>query len=262
MVTDLFEKGWAKLPFDAEVKAWAEHAWEAGQQSMHAPEHDPWWDCEGTWFIGVDALNNDVAGKLPGGPDLPLGPKRAIETLFGALPDLHPAQMSVVFPGYPKARRGENEAGLRYRRNRDAAHLDGLLRGEDGGRRVEEPHAWILGMPLTTNAASESPLVIWEGSHEVLREALGEVFAPHPPETWHEIDVRAVYQETRKTIFETCNRVPVCAQPGEAIVMHRLTLHGVAPWVGGDVESPCRAVAYFRPILAGGVPSWIAQDGG
>ena len=45
--------------------------------------------------------------------------------LFGSLA-LHPAQLSVIYPGYPKPRVGESEAAGRYRVKRDAAHLDGL----------------------------------------------------------------------------------------------------------------------------------------
>ena len=45
--------------------------------------------------------------------------------LFGSLA-LHPAQLSVIYPGYPKPRVGESEAAGRYRAKRDAAHLDWL----------------------------------------------------------------------------------------------------------------------------------------
>ena len=39
----------------------------------------------------------------------------------------HKAQLSVIFPGYPKPRIGDSEAAFEYRRKRDAAHVDGLL---------------------------------------------------------------------------------------------------------------------------------------
>jgi hypothetical protein len=84
---------------------------------------------------------------------------------------LHPAQLSVIRPGYPQPSPEETPAAFAYRRDRDAAHLDGLLPiGPEKRRMVKEPHGWILGLPL--NETTASPLTIWEGSHEVIRAAL------------------------------------------------------------------------------------------
>jgi hypothetical protein len=44
----------------------------------------------------------------------------------GPLP-LHRAQVSVTYPGYPAPDPEESDAAHRFRRDRDAAHLDGLL---------------------------------------------------------------------------------------------------------------------------------------
>ncbi len=65
-------------------------------------------------------------------------------------------------PGRGRAR---TKPAFRFRLNRDAAHLDGLLPiGPDKRRMVKEPHAWILGLPLNACGAGASPLVVWEGS--------------------------------------------------------------------------------------------------
>ena len=75
-----------------------------------------------TWFVGVDALPNDAAGAVDGVPLT--GPwKRHINR-----PERwHPAQISVVYPGYPKQDKDESDANHRFRVLRAAAHVDGLL---------------------------------------------------------------------------------------------------------------------------------------
>ncbi|MDA5555527.1 hypothetical protein [Shimia sp. MMG029] len=260
MVNVSLERGWAKLPYDAAVHDWAKTAWQAGQLAMRKPEHAQWWDCEDTWFIGVDALPNDAAGAIDGGAPLSGAPVEAIRALYGTVLPLHAGQLSVTRPGYPRPRLGETEVGFRYRQNRDAAHLDGLQKGEDGGRYIAEPHAWILGLPLTQNTAEQAPLVIWEGSHNILQSALIEALSDVPEAAWAQTDIRVAYQAARKQVFETCKRVTVCANPGEAILMHRLCLHGVAAWSGESqkqLEDECRAIAYFRPILPEGAAPWL-----
>ncbi|MBO9405868.1 hypothetical protein J7399_00390 [Shimia sp. R9_1] len=262
MVTDFAARSWAKLPYDAAVRDWAASAWQAGQIAKDAPEHALWWDCENTWFIGVDALPNDAAGAIGAGPALTGAPVESILALYGEVLPLHPGQLSITYPGYPRPRMGESEAGFRYRIKRDAAHLDGLQKGEDGGRYIAEPHAWILGLPLTENVDTEAPLVIWEGSHEIMRTALLDALAAHPQDRWHAVDLQAPYQAARKQVFETCARVKVIAQPGEAILMHRLSVHGVSAWESEPEDLPsreCRAIAYFRPILPGGAVAWLAN---
>jgi hypothetical protein len=120
---------------------------------------------------------------------------------------------------------------------------------------VKEPHAWILGLPL--NDTTASPLTVWEGSHEILRAALLKALEPHPPETWGDIDITEPYQAARKEIFATCRRTLLPARPGEATLLHRLTLHGVAAWKPGDTAPPeGRMIAYLRPQLAA-VHQWL-----
>ncbi|AUQ49664.1 hypothetical protein PhaeoP83_01385 [Phaeobacter inhibens] len=245
-------KGWCDFPANAETLAWARHAHQAGVQALQDPANADWLQCEGTWFIGVDALPNDARGQLPAGPELAGLAIDFITAHLGGLPDLHRAQVSSVFPGYPRPRPGEGEAALRYRIKRDAAHVDGVkMFGDARRRRVEEPHAWVLGLPLNESSPDASPLVIWEGSHVIMRRAFTTAFDGVPPEQWGEVDVTDAYTNARKEVFETCPRVTVSAKPGEAYLMHRLCLHGVAPWAeGSSAPEEGRMIAYFRPEMA------------
>lgn len=230
--------GWQKLGPHPAIRAWAEAAHEAALETL-ATTAEPW-RCGGTWFVGVDALPNDPSGAVRGTP-FP----------WDALPltaePLHRAQLSVIRPGYPRPSPDETPSALAFRRTRDAAHLDGLLPiGPDKRRMIREPHAWILGLPLNDTAAS--PLTVWEGSHELLRAALLMALEPHPPETWGDIDVTDAYQAARRQVFATCRRVELAASPGEATLLHRFTLHGVAPWRPDDEAPPAgRMIAYLRP---------------
>ncbi|AHD09236.1 phytanoyl-CoA dioxygenase family protein [Phaeobacter gallaeciensis] len=249
---DFLTRGWCHFPADAATLAWARYAHQAGVQALADPANADWLQCEGTWFIGVDALPNDARGQLPAGPAL-AGP--AIDFInwhLGGLPDLHRGQVSSVFPGYPRPRPGEDEAALRYRIKRDAAHVDGVkMFGDARRRRVEEPHAWVLGLPLNDSSPDASPLVIWEGSHVIMRRAFAPVFDGIPSEQWGEVDVTDAYTAARKQVFEICPRVTVSAKPGEAYLMHRLCLHGVAPWAeGASAPEEGRMIAYFRPEMA------------
>ena len=122
---------------------------------------------------------------------------------------------------------------------------------------VKEPHGWILGLPL--NDTTASPLTVWEGSHEVIRSALIDALTPHPPETWAEIDITEAYQAARRTVFATCRRIELPVRPGEATLLHRLALHGVAAWKPDDTAPPeGRMIAYLRPLLPS-VETWLKR---
>lgn len=245
----MVDPGWQWIGLDPAILAWAEAARMAALQVLAATSEP--WRCGGTWFVGVDALPNLSNGSIDGTPfpweALPLAPE-----------PLHPAQLSVIRPGYPQPSSEESPAAFAFRRDRDAAHLDGLLPiGPMKARMVKEPHAWILGLPL--NEASASPLTVWEGSHEVLRAALLTALDPHPPETWGEIDLTEAYQSARREIFATCRRIELPARPGEATLLHRLTLHGVAPWKPHDQAPPeGRMIAYLRPQFPS-VQIWLRR---
>ncbi|WP_424970494.1 hypothetical protein [Dinoroseobacter sp. S76] len=214
----------------------------------------------GTWFAGVNALPNDGAGRVGEGPALSGAALAAAQGIAGPLP-LDPAQISVTYPGYPRRDPGESESAHRFRRNRDAAHLDGLLPiGPERRRFIAEPAAFVLGYPLTEADSGASPLVVWEGSHHLLRAALRRAMATLPPAEWRTRDVTEIYTQTRREVFAQCKRVPLHAPPGGAILLHRLMLHGVAPWAEGARADPAgRAIAYFRPDLPGGAEAWLAE---
>ena len=207
--------------------------------------------CGGTWAVGLDLLGNDPSGGV-GGVAFP----------WSALPllpePLHRAQLSVIYPGYPVASTGETPAAHRFRISRDAAHLDGLLSiGPDKRRMIKEPHRWILGIALGDCAAS--PLVVWDGSHLVMRTALLAALGADDPHHWGDRDVTAAYQAARAQVFATCRRVEVPIKMGQATVLHRHTLHGVAPWSAGAQAPPeGRVIAYFRPQMAS-AHAWLAQ---
>lgn len=190
----------------------------------------------GTWFVGVDALPNQPDGSINGvklvGPWDVAGP-------------WHRAQLSIVFPGYPRQDPDESDAAHRYRIKRDAAHMDGLLpEGPKRQRHLREPHRFILGIPL--NDVSASPLVVWPGSHLVMGAAFQKRFEGIAPDDWGDIDVTDTYQAARRKVFDLCPRIEVVMRPGQSVLLHRHLIHGVAPWQGSDVREG-RMVAYFRP---------------
>jgi hypothetical protein len=249
MVRAVAQSGWQRIGPHQAIRAWADTARTAALDTL-ATTSEPW-RCGGTWFVGVDALPNGPEGTIRGAPfpwdALPLAPE-----------PLHRAQLSVIRPGYPQPSPEETPAAFAFRRDRDAAHLDGLLPiGPDKRRMVKEPHAWILGLPL--NDTTASPLTVWEGSHEILRASLLTALAPHPPEAWGDIDITGAYQQARREIFASCRRIELPARPGEATLLHRLTLHGVAPWKPQDKAPPeGRMIAYLRPQLPT-VKAWLTQ---
>lgn len=241
----LSRDGYAVVPYDAQVAAWTLAALNTGCTVLDGNgerRHGA------TWFVGVDALPNAPDGSIAGTP------------LAGAWLDhvqapqmWHQAQLSVIFPGYPRQDPDESDAAHRFRRDRDAAHVDGLLpEGPARRRHLREPHGFIAGIPLNDVAAS--PLVVWQGSHVLMRAAFDKVFAGHHPDLWGDLDVTDIYQVTRRTCFETCRRIAVSAKPGEVILLDRHLLHGVAPWQAGQAGD-MRMIAYFRPLIA--VADWL-----
>lgn len=252
MVEGLLSRGWALFAPEPGLRDWARAARAAARAVIAAAPRE----CEGTWVVGVDALPNDAAGGV-GGVALRSAALERAEALWGRRP-LHRAQVSVVFPGYPRPRAGEGAAGFRYRLRRDGAHVDGLLPiGAERRRMLRERHAWLIGIPLTATDPGASPLVVWEGSHHVLRRAFAALDGV-PPARWGEVDLTETYHAARREVFETCRRVPLYGPPGSACLVHRMTLHGVAPWQEGAKAPPeGRMVAYFRPHLPDeSSPAW------
>lgn len=253
--------GWTKFPWDSQIAQWADAVRPIAMRLIDDAElRKAWLRCGGTWFAGVNVLDNDAAGRVPPGEGPGLG-GQAVEFALSVsgLGEISwdRGQVSVCFPGYPQPWGGESPAAFRFRRDRDAAHVDGLLRTDPGRRRaLGETHGFILGIPLTETPPDAAPLVVWEGSHTLMRDAFRARFDGIAPEDWAGEDVTEAYTAARRRVFDTCPRVPVHARPGEAYLVHRLALHGVAPW-GPEGGSAPRIIAYFRPEpFPGALPEW------
>ncbi len=167
----------------------------------------------------------------------------------------------MTYPGYPRPREGETDAGFRYRLNRDAAHVDGVMGlGQPKRRFVQEPHQFILGLALSDASADAAPLVAWQGSHRIMQAAFAEALAG--ADNPADVDVTDAYVAARKTCFETCARVELPLPRAGAVLLHRMTLHGVAPWGKDATAVPeGRMIAYFRPEMPGGTAAWVTPRG-
>lgn len=235
--------------FDADPRAalWATRAYAAGCEALADPVLRQKWLRHGeTWFVGVDALPNAPDGSIGAAPLA--GPWSDLVPFDGPW---HCAQLSVVFEGYPKRDEGETEAAHRYRIKRCAAHVDGLHL-EQGRRILREPHRFILGLPL--NDSDACPLVVWPCSHLAMRDAFAAALGENEPMG---ADLTEVYTATRAACFETCAPVEVSMKPGQAVLLDRHLLHGVAPWRDAmHVPPEGRMVAYFRPECASAA-DWV-----
>lgn len=251
MVAGFAARGWAHFAAEQSVADWARAALESvrgrGLEDLRLG---------GTWDVGLEALPNDPDGAVDGVP-LRGRAVEAVRALYGDRP-LHRAQVSTVLPGYPRPSADESEAAFLYRRDRDSAHVDGILPiGPDRRRMVCEPHAYILGLALTDCGAGASPLVVWDGSHRIMARAFAAVLAGVPEEQRPFTDITEAYHAARREVFATCPRVVIHNVPGEAVLVHRLALHGISPWQqGAEAPDEGRIVAYFRPELPD-VGTWL-----
>jgi hypothetical protein len=251
-------RGWQVFEAEPAVAAWLECA---GPEAIRASRDDglraTWLRHGGTWFVGVDALPNGADGAVPGGPPLGGRALAEAEAVTGRLP-LHRAQVSVTYPGYPARDPDESAAAHRFRRDRDAAHLDGLLPIGSGKRRfLKETHAWILGIAVSEASPDAAPLVVWEGSHRPIRAAFAEAFAGLPPENWADMDVTEIYQQRAPRGLRHLSARRASASPRTGVLVHRHAIHGVAPWGKGAKAAPGgRVIVYFRPETAA-VEDWL-----
>jgi len=238
------KRGWQHFGHDPAIAAWVAHVGPIAQRlAANEANREQWLRHGGTWFAGVNILDNDARGSVAGGPALS---GAVIEQCEGRHTGFDRAQISVCYPGYPGRDAGESDAAHAFRRNRAAAHLDGLLPlGDERRRHLLEHHAFILGIPLSAAPRDAAPFTLWEGSQILLGNMLREAFAGLPQAEWGKVDLTERYQALRRKIFDTCTRVTLLAQPGEAFLVHRFALHGVSPW-DSDSGEP-RMIAYFRP---------------
>lgn len=247
---DYLSKGWCVFDKDPDLVAWIDRSLPALRETIADPENDVWRRYGGTWFAGVNVSPNDADGALPGGPPLNGQAVRFAQEKcgFGALP-WDRAQISVCYPGYPQPMAGESDGLFRFRRDRDAAHVDGLLReGPNRRRFLKEYHGFILGIPIAPYDPNAAPLTIWEGSQVLFRSEFQRLLGELSRDAWERLDLTDWYITTRKRAFETCPRVTLHAEPGQAYLVHRHALHGMAPWADGARAGPDgRAIVYFRP---------------
>lgn len=251
------ESGYIRFPWHPKVFAWAQAARRVGKDVAQDPDMiAQWLQCEGTWFVGVDALPTTPDGAIN---DVTM--PKVLTDVIGRRADLHPAQLSITYPGYPRPRTGESQAAFRYRRNRDAAHMDGVLAdGAPKRRFLRERHDWILGLPLTETTPGASPLVVWDRSHHILQNAMRTALQDIPEARWPDSDITDIYTQTRKTVFTNCERVPLFTRPGEAVLLNPFLLHGIAPWqTFAHASLHGRMVAYFRPESTESGPDWMGQ---
>lgn len=248
--TRLIADGWLRFGADPVLAAWVRHVLPEARRAVADPSNRHWLRCGGTWFAGVNVLDNAADGAVRGGPPLAGTAVDFVSTTISPGPPLWDrAQISVCYPGYPQPGAGESASAFRYRRDRDAAHVDGLLPLGPGRRRhLREFHRFLLAVPLTASDADAAPFVVWRGSHRIIRDTLAGIYRRTDPDRWGEVDITDPYQAVRRRIFRECERVPVPARPGEAYLVHRLALHGVAPWAPAARAGPDgRMIAYFRP---------------
>ncbi len=251
---DYFQKSWIRFPFDSSLYQWVQHALPYARKAINATDNQQWLRCGGTWFAGVNVLNNDENGSVDNGPSIAGECIDFIDKELGFQNISWDAgQVSVCYPGYPKPMASESNAAFSYRLKRDAAHVDGLLPGGPERRRhLREHHGFILGIPLVETSQGASPLVVWQGSHEIIRQTFKRIYSGSATEAWGDIDITDCYQQARRLIFADCERVEVFARPGECYLIHRLALHGVSPWQQDAIaSSDGRMICYFRPETVG-----------
>ncbi len=253
-------RGWVTSDNIDGLHSWLDALDHHAERALRDPANAKWLRAGGTWYAGVNLLNNDPSGACPGGPPLPTSILQWVSDHTGHHTDHWDAgQLSVVYPGYPRPDPGESEASYRYRLQRDAAHVDGLHPvGPERRRHANEYHAFVLGLPWANAPDGGSPLAVWEGSHHIIKAALQTTLAGVPPARWHDVDLTEPYHRARKTVFAECRRVEVSTDRGGAYLVHRLAVHGIAPWRAGGNPELRRAVCYFRPALPNPA-HWLAD---
>ncbi|MCP4980992.1 MAG: hypothetical protein GY935_10915 [Gammaproteobacteria bacterium] len=201
-----FETGWCRFPHDPQLSAWVDSALTSARATLQDPSQSKWLRYQGTWFAGVNALPNNDQGAV--GTSGPLRGE-AVDFISSVLGfegfSWDAAQVSACYPGYPQPMDGESPGRARYRRERDAAHVDGLLpEGPERQRHLREHHGFILGIPMVEFDAHAAPFVLWQGSHEIMREYFATVFTGMPVEQWGEQDITEIYHAARERVFSDC----------------------------------------------------------
>ena len=107
---------------------------------------------------------------------------------------------------------------------------------------------------------SELRRFIKEELEVVLTNEEASDFFDIDPKDWKNIDITKSYHKAREVIFESCKRVEIHAVPGESYIIHRMALHGVAPWDGrANSGKEGRVIIYFRPEADLGTSGWLSK---
>ena len=69
-IESFYKQGWCRFKHDPTLEKWVSHALPAARESVLADEFSKWMRCAGTWFVGVNALQNDSTGAVAGGRSL------------------------------------------------------------------------------------------------------------------------------------------------------------------------------------------------
>jgi hypothetical protein len=123
-----FTRGWCRFAYDPILFSWVNATLPSVRATLQDPLQAKWLRYQKTWFAGVNALPNDPQGAVANS-----GPLRgkAVDFIADQLKlenfAWDQAQISVCYPGYPQPMAGESPGKARYRRERDAAHVDVLL---------------------------------------------------------------------------------------------------------------------------------------
>lgn len=255
--TDYYQKGWCVFDYECAVQDWVDSTINEARAVVELDQNKHWLRHGETWFAGVNVLNNDPQGAVPNGIQLDCRALDFIKRLNGKPTALDRGQISICYPGYPKPSSLESEVAYSYRLNRDAAHLDGVLK-EGGERFLKEYHDYILAIPMVEADQHASPFVLWSQSHSIVQARLRDALQNYPVETWADIPIQEVYQSLRKDIFKACERVEVHLKVGQVLLAHRLILHGTAPWRSNAAASKDgRMICFFRPASLD-IEQWLS----
>jgi hypothetical protein len=259
MIEQFLNKGWCLFDHDQAVIDWVDAIFPIAREAVQSPDNSRWLRCGGTWFAGVNVLPNDVNAVVSDGEPLRGQAIDFIQKDLGLKSfDWDKGQVSVCYPGYPQPMVQESEGAFKYRRDKSAAHIDGLLpEGLDRRRHLREYHGFILGIPLIDFNHAAAPFVLWEKSHELVRQVFRGRFDGIDPDQWGEEDVTETYHALRYQIFEKCRRIEITPKPGQSFLVHRLALHGISPWrTDGVATTDGRMICYFRPEI-GNAADWL-----
>ena len=248
---DLFnEMGWGVFDKEVPILNWARQARKNVCERLLLKDFEAdQLRCGGTWFVGVNFLNNDKFGGLNKvafkGQSV-----QAITQRYGTMfQTWDQAQISICYKGYPQPTVGDTPNSFKYRKNRFNAHVDGILPiGFAKHRYAREYHAFILGVPLVDYNEFAAPAMVWEGSHKIMRDCLSKQLIELKAGLWKNENITNIYNEARQEVFLKCKPQIITVPVGGSYLIHRLALHGVMPWSeNGKSGDGGRMIAYFRP---------------